>query len=53
MFESIAMICYLSMVQPQEIQQQPLFEPKEVAHEVYTGTHGGEPEEDPDKKKRD
>lgn len=53
MFESIAMICYLSMVQPQEIQQ-PLFEPKEnVALEVYTGGNGGEPEEDPDKKKRD
>ncbi|AKE52369.1 hypothetical protein [Kangiella geojedonensis] len=52
MFESIAMICYLSMVQPQEIQQ-PLFDPKEVALEVYTGGTGGEPEEDPDKTKRD
>lgn len=52
MFESIAMICYLTMTQPQEIQQ-PLFEPTETAHEVYTGTFGGEPEEDPDKKKRD
>ena len=51
MFESIAMICYLSMVEPQEIQQ-PIFEP-EVAHEVYTGNGGGEPEEDPDKTKRD
>jgi len=52
MFESIAMICYLSMVEPQEIQQ-PLFDLRETPHEVYTGTHGGEPEEDPDKKKRD
>jgi len=51
MFESIAMICYLSMVEPQEIQQ-PLFE-EEIVHEVYTGGPGGEPEEDPDKKKRD
>ena len=53
MFESIAMICYLSMSQPQEIQQQPLFELKEIAHEVYTGGNGGEPEEDPDERKRD
>ena len=52
MFESIAMICYLSITEPQNIEQ-PLFETKETAHEVYTGTHGGEPEEDPDKKKRD
>lgn len=52
MFESIAMICYLSITEPQEIEA-PLFEPKEIAHKVYTGTHGGEPEEDPDKKKRD
>ncbi|GAA4348962.1 hypothetical protein [Kangiella taiwanensis] len=52
MFESIAMICYLSMVQPQEIQQPILFE-QEVALEVYTGNGGGEPEEDPDKTKRD
>ena len=52
MFESIAMICYLSMVQPQEIQQ-PLFEPKEIALEVYTGNGGGEPEEDPTEEKRD
>lgn len=51
MFESIAMICYLSITEPQNIEQ-PLFEMKE-SHEVYTGTHGGEPEEDPDKKKRD
>ncbi|GAA4364588.1 hypothetical protein [Kangiella marina] len=52
MFESIAMICYLSMVQPQEIQQ-PLFVPPHKEVEVYTGTHGGEPEEDPDKEERD
>ncbi|GAA4364558.1 hypothetical protein [Kangiella marina] len=51
MFESIAMICYLSMVQPQEIQQ-PLFDPKEVALGVYTGSNGGEPEEDPEEKER-
>ena len=52
MFESIAMICYLSMGQPQEIQQ-PLFDPKEVALEVYTGGSGGEPEEDPTTDKKD
>lgn len=52
MFESIAMICYLSITEPQNIEQ-PLFDVKEVALEVYTGGPGGEPEEDPDKKKRD
>jgi len=52
MFESIAMICYLSMVQPEEIQQT-LFEPSETVIEVYTGNGGGEPEGEPDKKKRD
>ena len=40
------------MLQPQDIHQT-LFDPKEVALEIYTGGTGGEPEEDPDKKKRD
>ncbi|WP_170114226.1 hypothetical protein [Kangiella spongicola] len=52
MFESIAMICYLSITEPQNIEQ-PLFGPNESAHEIYTGSNGGEPEEDPDKTKRD
>ena len=53
MFESIAMICYLSMVEPQDIQSPLLLEPQEQTTEVYTGNTGGEPEEEPDKKKRD
>ncbi|GAA0198151.1 hypothetical protein GCM10009123_01760 [Kangiella japonica] len=52
MFESIAMICYLSMVQPQEIQE-PVILPEASTLEVFTGNGGGEPEEDPTKKKRD
>lgn len=54
MFESIAMICYLSMVEPQEIQQ-PLVQPDpKVVLEVYTGGSGGEPEDDePGTTKRD
>ena len=52
MFESIAMICYLSITEPQNIEQ-PLFDAKGTAHEVFTGSNGGEPEEDPDKTKRD
>ena len=52
MFESIAMICYLSITEPQKIEQ-PLFNPSETTLEIYTGSTGGEPEEDPDKKKRD
>ena len=52
MFESIAMICYLSMVQPQEIQE-PVLLHETKSLEVYTGNGGGEPEEDPSKKKRD
>lgn len=51
MFESIAMICYLSIVQPQNIQEPVLTQ--ESTLEVYTGNGGGEPEEDPKKKKRD
>ncbi|GAA0198178.1 hypothetical protein GCM10009123_01790 [Kangiella japonica] len=52
MFESIAMICYLSITEPQNIEQ-PLFDPNEVIAEVYTGGSGGEPEEDPTTDKRD
>ncbi|WP_223669292.1 hypothetical protein [Kangiella shandongensis] len=54
MFESIAMICYLSMVEPQEINQSWAEPNPKLVLEVYTGGNGGEPEDDdPDTTKRD
>ncbi|WP_223669296.1 hypothetical protein [Kangiella shandongensis] len=54
MFESIAMICYLSMAEPQQNQHLSI-ETTDVILEEYTGTFGGEPEEEPDEdeKKRE
>ncbi|AOE50182.1 hypothetical protein [Kangiella sediminilitoris] len=54
MFESIAMICYLSMVEPQEIQPSWGESNPKLVLEVYTGGNGGEPEDDePDVTKRE
>ncbi|MHC9510120.1 hypothetical protein [Kangiella sp. M94] len=49
MFETIAMICYLSISEPVNFEA-PVFDQAPITS-VYTGSGGGEPGEDPTKEK--
>ena len=49
MFETIAMICYLSISEPQFLEV-PAFEQPPITS-IYTGSGGGEPGDDPTKEK--
>lgn len=49
MFETIAMICYLSISEPQTFEA-PVFDQAPISS-VYTGSGGGEPGDDPKKEK--
>ncbi len=49
MFETIAMICYLSISEPQFLEA-PEFEQAPISS-IYTGGTGGEPGDDPKKEK--
>ncbi|MBD3652416.1 hypothetical protein [Kangiella sp.] len=49
MFETIAMICYLSISEPQNFEA-PAFEETPIVH-VFTGGGGGDPGDNPNKEK--
>ena len=49
MFETIAMICYLSISEPQ-LLEAPVYDQVPVVS-IYTGSHGGDPGDDPKKEK--
>lgn len=49
MFETIAMICYLSISEPQ-VFEAPVLDQAPISS-VYTGSNGGDPGDDPVKEK--
>lgn len=49
MFETIAMICYLSMVEPQELKLPNLELDKKILLENFGGGAGQDPEDNPKK----
>ena len=50
MFETIAMICYLSISEPQALEA-PVFEETPITSSMFTGGPGGDPDPDPKKEK--
>lgn len=49
MFETIAMICYLSISEPQFLEAPALEQPPITS--IFTGGPGGDPGDDPTKEK--